>query len=158
MKVSGWGEMVKVVATNKKAYTDYEILETYEAGIVLTGTEVKSLRNGSVNFKDSFCRFKNGELYLLNLHIPPYSHGGVYNHDPERPRKLLLHKRELKRLMGKVQEEGVTIVPLKIYFNDRGIAKVEIAVARGKKKYDKREAIKKREMERKIREYMKYSR
>lgn len=149
---------MKVVATNKKAYTDYEILETYEAGIVLKGTEVKSLREGNVHFKDSFCRFKDGELYLLNLHISPYRHGSIHNHDPERPRKLLLHKRELKRLIGKVQEEGVTIVPLKIYFNDRGFAKVEIAVARGKKKYDKREAIKKREMEKKLREYMKYTR
>lgn len=149
---------MKVVATNKKAYTDYEILETYEAGIVLKGTEVKSLREGSVHFKDSFCRFKDGELYLLNLHISPYRHGSIHNHDPERPRKLLLHKRELKRLIGKVQEEGVTIVPLKIYFNDRGFAKVEIAVARGKKKYDKREAIKKRELEKKLREYMKYTR
>jgi len=156
--VSGWGEKVKVVATNKKAYTDYEILETYEAGIVLKGTEVKSLREGNVHFKDSFCRFKDGELYLLNLHISPYRHGSIHNHDPERPRKLLLHKRELKRLIGKVQEEGVTIVPLKIYFNDRGFAKVEIAVARGKKKYDKREAIKKRELEKKLREYMKYTR
>ncbi len=149
---------MKVVATNKKAYTDYEILETYEAGIVLKGTEVKSLREGNVHFKDSFCRFKDGELYLLNLHISPYRHGSIHNHDPERPRKLLLHKRELKRLIGKVQEEGVTIVPLKIYFNDRGFAKVEIAVARGKKKYDKREAIKKRELEKKLREYMKYTR
>jgi len=149
---------VKVVATNKKAYTDYEILETYEAGIVLKGTEVKSLREGNVHFKDSFCRFKDGELYLLNLHISPYRHGSIHNHDPERPRKLLLHKKELKRLIGKVQEERVTIVPLKIYFNDRGFAKVEIAVARGKKKYDKREAIKKREMEKKLREYMKYTR
>jgi len=156
--VSGWGEKVKVVATNKKAYTDYEILETYEAGIVLKGTEVKSLREGNVHFKDSFCRFKDGELYLLNLHISPYRHGSIHNHDPERPRKLLLHKKELKRLIGKVQEERVTIVPLKIYFNDRGFAKVEIAVARGKKKYDKREAIKKREMEKKLREYMKYTR
>lgn len=149
---------MKVVATNKKAYTDYEILETYEAGIVLKGTEVKSLREGNVHFKDSFCRFKDGELYLLNLHISPYRHGSIHNHDPERPRKLLLHKKELKRLIGKVQEERVTIVPLKIYFNDRGFAKVEIAVARGKKKYDKREAIKKREMEKKLREYMKYTR
>lgn len=156
--MSGWGEKVKVVATNKKAYTDYEILETYEAGIVLKGTEVKSLREGNVHFKDSFCRFKDGELYLLNLHISPYRHGSIHNHDPERPRKLLLHKKELKRLIGKVQEERVTIVPLKIYFNDRGFAKVEIAVARGKKKYDKREAIKKREMEKKLREYMKYTR
>ena len=147
---------MKVVAVNKKARNDYDILETYEAGIELKGTEVKSLREGSVSFKDSFCKVKGGEIFLINLHIAPYKHAGVFNHDPERPRKLLLHKREIKRLAGKVQEEGVTIIPLKIYFNDRGIAKVEIAVAKGRKKYDKREKIKKKEIERRLREYMKY--
>ena len=147
---------MKVVAVNKKARSDYDILETYEAGIELKGTEVKSLREGSVSFKDSFCRIKDGEIFLINLYIAPYKHAGGFNHDPERPRKLLLHKREIKRLAGKVQEEGVTIVPLKIYFNDRGIAKVEIAVAKGRKKYDKREKLKKKEIERRLREYMKY--
>ena len=150
---------MKVVGVNKKAKRDFEILETIEAGIVLKGTEVKSLREGRVSFKDSFCRIKDGEVWLLNLHIAPYGHASkVFNHDPERPRKLLLHKREIKRLTGKLQERGLTLIPTRIYFNDRGITKVEIALARGKKKYDKREDIKKRELERKMREYMKYSR
>ncbi|ODN31269.1 SsrA-binding protein SmpB [Fervidobacterium thailandense] len=147
---------MKLIATNKKAYTDYTIVETYEAGIVLVGTEVKSLREHGASFKDSFCRIKDGEIFLLNLHIPPYRFGNIYNHDPERPRKLLLHRKEIDRLWGKVRQEGYTIIPTKIYFNDRGIVKVEIAVARGKKAYDKREEIKKREIEKKIREHLKY--
>lgn len=147
---------MKLIATNKKAYTDYTIVETYEAGIVLLGTEVKSLREHGASFKDSFCRIKDGEIFLLNLHIPLYRFGNIYNHDPERPRKLLLHRKEIDRLWGKVRQEGYTIVPTKIYFNDRGIVKVEIAVARGKKAYDKREEIKKREIEKKIREHLKY--
>ena len=150
---------MKVVGVNKKARTDYEILERMEAGIVLKGTEVKSLREGRVSFKDAFCRIKNGEVWLLNLHIAPYDHASkVFNHDPERPRKLLLHKREIKRLIGKLQERGLTLIPTKIYFNERGIAKVELALARGKKKYDKREDIKRRELERRMKEYTKYSR
>lgn len=147
---------MKLIATNKKAYTDYTIVETYEAGIVLVGTEVKSLREHGASFKDSFCRIKDGEIFLLNLHIPPYKFGNIYNHDPERPRKLLLHRKEIDRLWGKVRQEGYTIIPTKIYFNDRGIVKVEIAVARGKKAYDKREEIRKREVEKKIREHLKY--
>ncbi|MCD6449326.1 MAG: SsrA-binding protein SmpB [Thermotogaceae bacterium] len=150
---------MKVVAVNKKAKTDYEMLETFEAGIVLKGTEVKSLREGRVSFKDAYCKIKDGELWLLNLHIAPYDHASkVFNHDPERPRKLLLHKREIKRLIGKLQERGLTLIPTKIYFNNRGFAKVEIALARGRRKYDKREVIKKREMERRMKEYMKYNR
>ncbi len=150
---------MKVIAVNKKALRDFEILERMEAGIVLKGTEVKSLRQGKVSFKDSFCRIKDGEIWLMNIHIPPYDHASrVFNHDPERPRKLLLHKREIKRLIGKVQEQGMTLIPTKMYFNDRGIVKVEIALARGKRKYDKREDIKKRDIERRIREYMKYKR
>lgn len=147
---------MKLIATNKKAYTDYTIVETYEAGIVLVGTEVKSLREHGASFKDSFCRIKDGEIFLLNLHIPPYKFGNIYNHDPERPRKLLLHRKEIDRLWGKVRQEGYTIIPTKIYFNDRGMVKVEIAVARGKKAYDKREEIRKREVEKKIREHLKY--
>lgn len=146
---------MKVIATNKKVYTDYYIVETYEAGIALVGTEVKSLREHGANFKDSFCRFNDGEIYLLNLHIPPYRHGNIYNHDPERPRKLLLHRKEIDRLWGKVRQEGFTLVPTKIYFNNKGIVKVEIAVAKGKKSYDKREEIKKRETEKRIREHLK---
>ena len=150
---------MKIVAVNKKAKTDYEILETFEAGMVLTGTEVKSLREGRVSFKDAFCKIKDGEVWLLNLHIAPYEHASkVFNHDPERPRKLLMHKREIKRLTGKLQERGLTLIPTKIYFNKRGYAKVEIALAKGRKKYDKREVIKKREMERHMKEYMKYRR
>ncbi|ACJ74969.1 SsrA-binding protein [Thermosipho africanus H17ap60334] len=149
---------MKVIATNKKAYSDYNILETYEAGIELRGTEVKALRESGANFKDSFCRIKNGEVFLLNLNIPQYRNGNLNNHDPERPRRLLLHKKEIHRLIGKVKEQGLTIIPTKIYFNSRGLVKVEIAVAKGKKKYDKREDIKKREINRKINEYLKRNR
>lgn len=149
---------MKIIATNKKAYSDYNILETYEAGIELSGTEVKSLREVGANFKDSFCRIKNGEVFLLNLNIPPYRNGNLNNHDPERPRRLLLHKKEIHRLIGKVKEQGLTIIPTKIYFNNRGLVKVEIAVAKGKKKYDKREDIKKKEINRKIQEYLKKNR
>ncbi|AMW31937.1 SsrA-binding protein [Fervidobacterium changbaicum] len=146
---------MKIIATNKKAYTDYIIDETYEAGIVLVGTEVKSLREHGASFKDSFCRIKDGEIYLLNLHIPPYRYGNIYNHDPERPRKLLLHRKQIDRIWGKIRQEGYTVVPTKIYFNDRGIVKVEIAVAKGKKSHDKREEIKKKEIDRRIKEYLK---
>lgn len=141
---------------NKKAYFDYEILEKYEAGIALKGTEVKSLREGKANLRDAFVRIENGEAFLFNAYIAPYSHGNLFNHEPTRKRKLLLHKREIKRLMGKTQEKGLTIVPLRIYFNKRGIAKVEIALVKGKKKHDKREAIKRRELEREAQKALKY--
>lgn len=140
---------------NKKV-RDYEILETYEAGIELKGTEVKSLREKTVSFKDSFCRIKDGEIYLLNLHISPYRFANRFNHDPERPRKLLLHKREIKKLTGKLSTTGLTLIPTKIYFNDKGIAKVEIALAKGRKQYDKREEIKRKEIDKKIKSFMKY--
>ncbi|RJQ51123.1 MAG: SsrA-binding protein SmpB, partial [Actinobacteria bacterium] len=130
----------KVVATNRKAYHDYDIEEVYEAGIVLQGTEVKSLRVGRANLRDSFARVKGDELYLHNVHISPYSHGNIANHEPRRMRKLLLHKAEIKRLMGKVAERGLTLVPLRIYFKGN-VAKVELALARGKARYDKRRAI-----------------
>jgi SsrA-binding protein len=138
---------VKAIATNKKAYKDYFILETYETGIVLTGTEVKSIRGGKVNFKDSYARLKDGEVFLLNLHISPYEQGNRYNVDPERTRKLLLHRKQIDRLFGKTQEKGLTLVPTKIYIKD-GLVKVEVAVAQGKKLYDKREEIKKAEVKR----------
>jgi SsrA-binding protein len=135
---------IKTVATNRKAYHDFFIEETFEAGIALTGTEIKSVRAGRVNLRDSFAQIKGGELWLQNAHISPYEHGNRANHDPKRPRKLLMHKREILRLQGKVQERGYTLVPLRMYIKARR-AKVEIALAKGKKLYDKREAIAKRD-------------
>ncbi len=142
-------EREKNIAVNRKAKRDYEVIETYEAGIVLVGTEVKSLREGRLSFKDSYAAFKNGELWLFNVYIPEYSCGNRFNHDPERPRKLLLHKRELKRLLGAVQQKGFTLIPLRFYFKGP-YAKVEIALCRGKKKYDKRKDIAEREAQRNI--------
>ncbi|MGA1861721.1 SsrA-binding protein SmpB [Deferribacter thermophilus] len=140
---------MKVLATNKKAYHDYEIIEKYEAGIVLKGTEVKSAKNGRINLRDSFIRINNGEAFLLNCHISPYEQGNIMNHDPTRTRKLLLHKREISRLAGKVQEKGLTLVPLKVYLKNN-LVKVEIALAKGKKLHDKRESIKKKDLDREI--------
>lgn len=137
---------------NRKARHEYHILDTYEAGIVLSGTEIKSIRAGKANLQDSYARVENGELMLYNLHISPYEQGNRFNHEPKRPRKLLMHKREIMRLYGQTREKGLALIPLKIYFKDRGWAKVELALARGKKKYDKREDMAardaKREMER----------
>src|SRR3990172_5331813 len=150
---------MKIIATNKKAYHDYHIEESYEAGIMLKGTEVKSLREGRANLKDSFARVENEEIFLYNCHISPYSHGNIANHDPLRTRKLLMHKGEIQRLMGKMMQKGYTLLPLKIYFKD-GKAKVELALAKGKKQYDKREDIKKRdaarEMEKAFKEEKRY--
>ena len=140
---------LKIVCQNKKAYTDYDIEETIEAGIVLTGTEVKALREGRANIKDSYVIIKDGEAFLLNCHISPYSHGNIFNHDPVRTRKLLLNKREIRRLAGKIQQKGYTLIPLKIYFKGP-YAKVEVAIARGRKKYEKRDIIKKKEAQREI--------
>ncbi|MEJ5172718.1 MAG: SsrA-binding protein SmpB [Hydrogenothermaceae bacterium] len=140
---------VKVIATNKKAFHDYSIIEKYEAGIVLTGSEVKSLREGSCNLKDSFVMIEDGEAWLYNCYIAPYKPAAKWGHDPYRKRKLLLHKREILRLMGKVKEKGLSIVPLQIYFKD-GKAKVEIALVKGKAKYEKREAIKEKDTRREI--------
>ncbi|MDZ7374277.1 MAG: SsrA-binding protein SmpB [candidate division KSB1 bacterium] len=142
-------EVEKTVVTNRKARHFYDILETIEAGIVLQGTEVKSLRQGKANIGDAYARIRNGEVWLEDAHISPYEHGTAYNHDPMRPRKLLLHKREIKRLVGKVQEKGLTLIPLRIYFK-RGRAKVELALARGKKIFDRREAIKRRDQQREL--------
>jgi SsrA-binding protein len=138
---------VRAVATNRKAFHEYEILEKLEAGLMLQGTEVKSLREGRANLKDSYVAFREGEAYLVNAHISPYSHGNIANHDPERARKLLLHRHQIEKLAGSVSQKGLTIVPLKLYFRD-GRAKVEIAVVRGKKLFDKRETEKRREAER----------
>ena len=139
----------KLLCQNKKAYHDYFIEETHEAGIVLVGTEVKSLRLGKGNLKDSYVQVEEGEAFLHNTHISPYPYGHQFNHEPERVRKLLLHKRELRRLMGKTQERGYTLIPLRMYFKNEH-AKVEIALARGKKKVDKRETIRRREEQREM--------
>jgi SsrA-binding protein len=135
------------VATNRKALHDYFVLEKFEAGIVLEGTEVKSLREGKAVLKDSYVLLKNGEAFLLGVHISPYSHGNLENHDPERTRKLLLHKSEIVKLTAKVVERGLTVVPLRVYFKE-GRAKVEIAVVRGKQLYDKRETERRKEADR----------
>ena len=139
----------RTIATNRRARHEYEILETLEAGLVLRGTEVKSLRAGQVNFKDSYATMKQSEMWLLGCHIPPYSHGTDANHDPERDRKLLLHRKEIRRLVGKVAERGLTVVPLKLYFKG-GRAKIEIGLARGKKLHDKRATLKERESRREM--------
>ena len=138
----------KVVADNRKARFNYEIGETFEAGIMLTGTEVKSLRVGKATIGESYADTKGGELWLVNSNIPEYLQGGRSNHAPKRPRKLLLHKHQLHKLAGAVEREGMTIVPLKLYFNEKGRAKVELALARGKKLHDKRETEKKRDWKR----------
>ena len=137
----------KLIASNRKAFHDYFVLQKVEAGIALTGTEVKSLREARVNLKDSYVGFDRGEAFLIGAHISPYSHGNRQNHEPERKRKLLLHRREIDRLEGQVVEKGLTIVPLRLYFKG-GKVKAEIAVVRGKKLFDKRESEKRRELDR----------
>jgi len=148
----------KLVCANRRAKFDYHIEETYEAGMELVGTEVKSLRNGKASLADSYGDIVGGEVYLVNCHISPYEQGNIQNHEPRRRRKLLLHKEEIRKLIGRTSERGYTLVPLRIYFAD-GRAKVELALARGKKRYDKRESIKretmKRDMERAVREHRK---
>jgi SsrA-binding protein len=139
---------MKTVATNKKAYHEYHIEETFEAGLALAGTEVKALREGKANLKDSFAKIKDGELFLVNAHISPYSAGNIWNHEPKRDRKLLMNKREIYKLTGKVKERGYTLVPLSIYFNKRNKAKLELALAKGKTLYDKRESIKRKDEKR----------
>jgi SsrA-binding protein len=139
----------KVVAQNKKANHDYAIEETYETGIVLQGTEIKAIRAGRVNLKDSFARVQQGEVFLHNMHISPYEQGNRYNHEPLRTRKLLLHKKEISKLIGLTKEEGYALVPLKVYLKN-GFAKVLIGLGTGKKKYDKREDLKKKEAKREV--------
>jgi SsrA-binding protein len=145
----------KIITQNRKARHDYHILETMETGIVLQGTEVKSLRDGKANLKDSYASVKDGEVFLYNVHISPYSHGNLNNHDPVRTRKLLLHRKEIKKLIGRVQEKGLTMVPLKLYFKN-GVAKVELAIVKGKRQYDKREDIAKRDAEREMQRHLKH--
>ena len=139
---------LKIVADNRRARFNYEIGETFEAGIALTGTEVKSLRQGKATIAESYADSRGGELWLVNANIPEYLQGGRFNHAPKRPRKLLLHKRQINKLAGAVDREGMTIVPLKLYFNEKGRAKLEIAIARGKKLHDKRETDRKRSWDR----------
>ncbi len=139
----------KVIAQNKKARHDYFIEETYEAGMVLLGTEIKAIRAGRVNLKDSFARIRNGELFVHNMHVSPYEQGNIHNHDPVRTRKLLLHRKQINTLIGETKEAGYSIVPLKIYLKD-GYAKMLIGLAKGKKKYDKREDLKQKEAKRDI--------
>jgi SsrA-binding protein len=136
------------VARNKRARHDYHILETWEAGVVLSGTEVKSLRQGKANLTDAYATVRDGEVFLLNLHISPYEQGNQFNHEPTRTRKLLLHRKEIRRLIGGVERQGLTLVPLELFFNPRGKAKVTIALAKGKKLHDKRADQRRREDER----------
>jgi SsrA-binding protein len=138
----------RVVAENRKARHNYDIIETFEAGIALQGSEVKSLREGKANIAESYASAEKGELYLINSSIQEYKQANRFNHEERRHRKLLMHKREIARLIGATEREGMTLVPLKLYFNDRGIAKVQLALARGRKKHDKREAEKEREWQR----------
>ncbi|MGQ0555441.1 MAG: SsrA-binding protein SmpB [Nitrospiraceae bacterium] len=140
----------KVVATNRKAYHDYFIEEKFEAGIVLKGTEVKSLRDRRVNLQDSYADVKEGEVFLHHCHISPYSHGNMMNHDPIRTRKLLLHRKEINKLLGRTQQKGLTLIPLRIYFSERGQVKIELGLAKGKKQHDRRESIKAREAGREV--------
>ena len=130
---------IKQAASNRKAFHDYFVLEKYEAGIELFGTEVKSIRAGTVNLKDSFCTVKNGELFAHGIHISPYTHGSFYNRDPDRPKRLLMHKREIRKLHARIQQDGLTLIPLSLYFKDSRV-KVEVGLCKGKKLYDKREA------------------
>ena len=142
-------EAVKILAQNRKARFSYEILESFEAGIVLTGTEVKSARQGRVNLQDAYAAVEKGEVFIKGMHISPYDQGNRFNPDPLRKRKLLLHKREIRKLAVSVQQEGLTLIPLRLYLK-RGLIKLELSIAKGKKLYDKRESIKKRETEREL--------
>lgn len=147
----------KLIASNKKAYHDYFVVQKFEAGIALTGTEVKSLRAGKAQLKDSYVGIEGGEAFLFSAHISPYSHGNLENHDPERKRKLLLHRKEIDKLKGQTTEKGLTVVPLRLYFRGSKV-KAEIAIVRGKKQYDKRESEKKREADRETAAAIKTSR
>jgi SsrA-binding protein len=146
---------IRKVLENRKARHDYHLLDRYEAGIELRGTEVKSLRDGKVNIADSYAQVVNGEIFIYDMHISPYEYGNRMNHDPKRPKKLLLHKNEIKRLQSQSIQKGFSLVPTRVYFNESGFAKVEIALAKGKHEYDKREEIKREEAEREIKTAMK---
>ena len=147
--------MGELLSQNKKARHDYFIEDTYECGIALTGTEIKSARQGKINLKDSYAKVKDGQVTVYNMHIAPYEQGNRFNVDSRRPRKLLLHKREIRKLIGYTSQDGLTLVPLRVYLNDRGLAKLELAVARGKKNYDKRDDMAKKDADRKMQQMMK---
>lgn len=147
--------MSKIIATNRKAHRDYTILETLESGIELKGSEVKSLRAGRINLEDSFARIENNQVILYNTHISPYEQASYLNVEPARPRRLLLHQSEIRKLISQVTQKGLTLVPLKAYFNARGFAKIELALCKGKKLYDKREAIRRREISLEMRRILK---
>ncbi len=146
---------IKLIARNKKAFHDYEVVEKIAAGLALQGTEVKALREGRINLKDSHAKIRNGEMWLVECHISPYTHGNIHNHDPIRPRKLLLHGTEIRRLIGKVTEKGMTLIPLSVYFNPKGRVKVELGLCRGKKTVDKRRTEQERTEKREIEKIMK---
>ena len=146
---------MKVIAKNKKAYFNYEILESYESGISLLGTEVKAIREGRISLKESYVDIKDSEVFLVNCHISPYEPANRFNHSPRRERKLLLHRREIKRLAGKIREKGLTLIPTKVMINEKGKVKVEISLSKGKKAYQKREAIKERDRDRELRAELK---
>lgn len=151
------GKDEKLVAENRKAHHDYHLLETFEAGLVLKGTEVKAIREGRVNLRDGYAQIDGGEVFLHNVHISPYSHRGYAHHEPLRPRKLLLHRQEIRKLIGKIVERGMTLVPVRMYFK-RGRVKVAVSLAKGKKAYDKRETIRRREVDRETRAAVKQRR
>jgi len=142
-------------ARNRSAYHEYFIDDKYEAGMVLTGTEVKSIRQGKVSFNDSYCLLHKGEVFVKSLHIAEYSHGNINNHQPDRDRKLLLQKREIRKIESKLKEKGYTLVPLRIYFNEKGLAKMDIGLGKGKKLHDKRETLRKKDVEREMKPYIK---
>lgn len=146
---------MKIVASNKKAYFNYEIIESLEAGIALLGSEVKSIREGRVSLKDSYAEIKNGEVFLLHMNVSPYEQANIFNHEPLREKKLLLHRQEIKRLIGKIREKGYTLIPTKVILNEKGKVKVEVCLAKGKRTYEKKRAIKERELEREVRAELK---
>lgn len=141
---------------NKKAWHEYLLLEEFTAGVVLLGTEIKSIREGKANLTDSYCTFNGDELFVLNLHISEYKYGNQFNHDPKRPRKLLLKRRELKKIQGKARDKGITVVPVELFINEQGLAKLTIYIARGKKTYDKRESLKSKDQKREIERRQEY--
>jgi SsrA-binding protein len=145
----------KIIAKNKKAFFNFELLETFEAGISLLGSEVKSIREGRISLKESYAEVKGGEVFLLHCHISPYEAANRFNHEPRRERKLLLHKKEIKRLTGKIKEKGLTLVPTKVLINAKGKVKVEISLAKGKRTYQKKEVIKERDIQREVRTELK---